>query len=156
PGIIVATAVFILVDFDKPNYALLDRFDYIGLLGMALFLGSLEYVLEEGPRYDWFDDQTIATFGVLSVVGAVIFFLRAAYASEPTVQLRAFKIRNFAFGSAFSFTMGIGLYGLTYVYPVYLGQIRGYDSLMIGQTMFVTGAAMFLTAPITGRLAGVV
>ncbi|MBS0234570.1 MAG: DHA2 family efflux MFS transporter permease subunit [Proteobacteria bacterium] len=156
PGILVATAVFFLVDFDKPNYALLDRFDYVGLLSMALFLGSLEYVLEEGPRYDWLDDQTIATFTVLTVVGAIVFFWRAFTAADPIVELRAFKNRNFAFGSVFSFTLGIGLYGLTYVYPVYLGQVRGYDSLMIGQTMFVTGVAMFLTAPISGRLAGTV
>ncbi len=155
PGILVAAAVFFLVDFDKPNYALLDRFDYVGLLSMALFLGSLEYVLEEGPRYDWLDDRTIATFAVLTVVGAIVFFWRALTARDPIVELRAFKDRNFAFGSAFSFTMGIGLYGLTYVYPVYLGQVRGYDSLMIGQTMFVTGVAMFLTAPISGRLAGI-
>ena len=36
--------------------------------------------------------------------------------------------------------MGIGLYGLTYLYPVYLGRVRGYSSLQIGETMFVTGA----------------
>jgi DHA2 family multidrug resistance protein len=48
--------------------------------------------------------------------------------------------------------LGIGLYGLTYLYPVYLGGIRGYDSLMIGKTMFVSGAAMFLSAPLVGRL----
>ena len=48
--------------------------------------------------------------------------------------------------------LGVGLYGLTYLYPVYLGRIRGYDALMIGETMFVTGLAMFLTAPIAGRL----
>ncbi|WP_045836672.1 DHA2 family efflux MFS transporter permease subunit [Hyphomicrobium sp. 99] len=155
PGILVAIAVYFLVDFDKPNFALFDRFDYVGLIAMAMFLGSLEYVLEEGPRYDWFDDQTIAMFGVLTVVGAIIFFWRAATARDPIVELRAFKNRNFAFGSAFSFTMGIGLYGLTYVYPVYLAQIRGYSSLMIGETMFVTGVAMFLTAPISGRLSSI-
>ena len=73
-------------------------------------------------------------------------------AKEPIVELRAFKNRNFAFGSAFSFTMGIGLYGLTYIYPIYLAQVRGYNAMMIGETMFVTGIAMFLTAPISGRL----
>lgn len=155
PGILVAIAVYFLVDFDKPNLALFDRFDYVGLIAMAMFLGSLEYVLEEGPRYDWFDDQTIAIFGVLAVVGAIVFFWRAATAKDPIVELRAFKNRNFAFGSAFSFTMGIGLYGLTYVYPVYLAQVRGYSSLMIGETMFVTGVAMFLTAPISGRLSSI-
>ncbi|HET6389818.1 DHA2 family efflux MFS transporter permease subunit [Hyphomicrobium sp.] len=155
PGICVAVAVYFLVDFDKPDYSLFNRFDYVGLFSMALFLGSLEYVLEEGPRYDWLDDQTIATFAVLTVVGAIVFFWRVLTARYPIVELRAFKDRNFAFGSAFSFTMGIGLYGLTYVYPVYLAQVRGYDALMIGETMFVTGVAMFLTAPLSGRLSSV-
>lgn len=152
PGILVTIAVFLLVDFDKPNWSLLDRFDYLGLAAMAVFLGSLEYVLEEGPRYDWLNDDTIALFAVLTAVGALVFFWRAFTAAQPIVELRAFKDRNFAFGSAFSFVMGIGLYGLTYLYPVYLAQVRGYDSLQIGETMFVTGVAMFLTAPIAGRM----
>jgi DHA2 family multidrug resistance protein len=54
----------------------------------------------------------------------------------------------------FNFTLGTALYGLTYLYPVYLAQIRGYNALMIGETMFVTGIAMFLTAPLVGRLIG--
>ena len=48
--------------------------------------------------------------------------------------------------------LGIGLYGLTYLFPVYLAQVRGYDALMIGETMFVSGLVMFLTAPIGGQL----
>lgn len=48
--------------------------------------------------------------------------------------------------------MGIGLYGLTYLYPLYLGRVRGYDALMIGETMFVSGLAMFFTAPIAGKV----
>ena len=156
PGILVTIAVVTLVDFDKPNRSLLRQFDYVGLAAMALFLGSLEYVLEEGPRYDWFDDGTITFFAVLTAIGAAIFFWRALTAAQPIVELRAFKDRNFAFGSSFSFVMGIGLYGLTYLYPVYLSQVRGYDALMIGETMFITGVAMFITAPISGRLSQVV
>jgi len=155
PGIIVATAVFLLVDFDKPDRSLFRRFDFPGLAAMAVFLGSMEYVLEEGPRYDWLDDSTIATFAALCVLGGLVFFWRAFTAPQPIVELRAFRDRNFAFGSAFSFIMGIGLYGLTYLYPVYLSEVRGYDALMIGETMFVTGVAMFLTAPIAGRLSQV-
>ena len=66
PGILVTIAVVTLVDFDKPDRSLLRQFDYVGLAAMALFLGSLEYVLEEGPRYDWFDDGTITFFAVLT------------------------------------------------------------------------------------------
>ncbi len=153
PGVIVTIAVLALVDFDQPDTRLFRSLDWVGLLSMAGFLGALEYVLEEGPRYDWLDDSTISLLAFLSAAAAVAFFARVLTARTPIVDLRAFADRNFALGSLFSFVLGVGLYGLTYLYPVYLAQIRGYDALMIGDTMFVSGLAMFLTAPVAGQLA---
>ncbi len=151
PGIAVTIAALVLIDFDKPDYSLLDNFDFVGLLSMAGFLGALEYVLEEGPRNDWFGDDTVFFLAWISGISALIFFARVLTARQPIVDLSAFANRNFALGSLFSFVLGIGLYGLTYLYPVYLAQIRGYNALMIGETMFVSGLAMFATAPIAGR-----
>jgi DHA2 family multidrug resistance protein len=153
PGIAVTIATLILVDFDKPDYSLLDHFDWTGLISMAGFLGALEYVLEEGPRKDWFDDGSIVLLAIVSALSAVAFFARVLTAKEPIVDLRAFLNRNFAIGSLFSFVLGIGLYGLTFLYPLYLAQVRGYNAQMIGETMFVSGIAMFATAPIAGQLA---
>jgi DHA2 family multidrug resistance protein len=153
PGVAVTIAALALINFDKPDYALLDDFDWWGLIAMAGFLGALEYVLEEGPRNDWLQDETIAYAAIGSALSAVAFFYRALTARAPIVDLRAFSNPNFALGSMFSFVLGIGLYGLTYLYPVYLAQVRGYNSLMIGETMFVSGLAMFFSAPIVGRLA---
>jgi DHA2 family multidrug resistance protein len=152
PGIAVTVASLVLIDFDQPDYALLRRFDWSGLIFMAGFLGSLEYVLEEGPRNDWFNDDTILMFAWVCGISAVLFFARVLTAAVPIVDLRSYADRNFSLGSLFSFILGIGLYGLTLLYPMYLAQIRGYDALMIGETMFVSGLAMFLTAPIAGRL----
>ncbi len=152
PGIVVTFAALALIDFDRPNFALFDKFDWWGLIFMAAFLGTLEYVLEEGPRNDWFDDHTVALCAVVSVVSAVAFFARVLTARVPIVDLKAFTDRNFALGSMFSFVLGIGLYGLTYIFPLYLGQIRGYNALMVGETMFVSGVAMFVCAPIVGQL----
>jgi MFS transporter, DHA2 family, multidrug resistance protein len=154
PGIAVTAAALILIDFDEPDWSLFRNFDVVGLLSMAGFLGALEYVLEEGPRNDWFGDDTVLLLAWVSGISAVVFFARVLTAKAPIVDVRAFADRNFGLGSTFSFVMGIGLYGLTYLYPVYLGQIRGYNALMIGETMFVSGVAMFLTAPIAGRLIG--
>lgn len=152
PGIIVTVLTWNLIDFDKPEFSLMKRFDWWGLISMAVFLGSLEYVLEEGNNKDWFSDGHIVLGSVAVVIGGVVFFWRAFKVPFPVVDLRAFSNRNFAFGSIFSFVMGIGLYGLTYLYPLYLARIRGYDSLMIGETMFVSGLAMFCTAPIAGMM----
>ena len=152
PGIIVTIITWNFIDFDKPEWSLMKKFDWWGLLSMGVFLGALEYVLEEGNTNDWFNDTNIVIAAVASVVAAVVFFYRAFTVEFPVVDLRSFSNKNFALGSLFSFVMGIGLYGLTYIYPVYLGRIRGYDSLMIGETMFVSGLAMFFTAPLAGFL----
>ncbi len=151
-GILVSVAAWNLIDFDKPDWSLFSHFDWFGLAAMAAFLGSLEYVLEEGPRNDWLDDRTVFALAGVTLIGGLGFFYRCFTAREPIVDLTAFANRNFVLGSLFSFVMGVGLYGLTYIYPVYLSSIRGYDSLMIGETMFVSGLAMFFTAPIAGIL----
>jgi DHA2 family multidrug resistance protein len=152
PGIAVTLGALALIDFDEPNYGLLTQLDYLGLAAMAGFLGSLEYILEEGPRNDWFEDEWIVSFTIVMLVSAAVFFYRVFTVREPIVDLRAFKDRNFALGCSFQFFTGIGLYGLTYLFPIYLAQVRGYNSLMIGNTLFVTGVAQFLFSPILGQL----
>ena len=67
PGIAVTIAAWTLIDFDKPDLKLLDRFDWWGLAFMAPFLGTLEYVLEEGPNNDWLQDRTIFICSVVMV-----------------------------------------------------------------------------------------
>src|SRR5437899_196579 len=152
PGVIITVGVLALVDFDQPNLALLDRFDWWGLIFMAGFLGALEYVLEEGPQYEWLQDTSVAICAAVCSVSAIAFFWRVLTADEPIVDVRAFTNRNFGIGCMLQFCIGIGLYGLTYVYPRYLAEVRGYSAMMIGETMFVSGITMFLMAPIVGRL----
>ncbi|MGO9356308.1 MAG: DHA2 family efflux MFS transporter permease subunit [Xanthobacteraceae bacterium] len=152
PGIAITLGVLALVDFDEPHLELLDQFDWVGLASMGGFLGALEYVLEEGPQYEWLQDTSVAACATICVLSAIVFFYRVLTAEQPIVDIRAFKNRNFAFGSSFSFCIGIGLYGLTYIYPRYLAEVRGYSAMMIGETMFVSGAVMFMSAPLVGRL----
>lgn len=152
PGIGITIGVLLLVDFDQPNFKLLEHFDWWGLIFMAGFLGSLEYVLEEGPQYQWLEDTSVAICAAVCLVSAIAFFCRVLTAHEPIVDIRTFGDRNFGIGCLLSFCIGIGLYGLTYVYPRYLAEVRGYNALMIGETMFVSGITMFLVAPLVGRL----
>ena len=151
-GIAVTVGVLALVDFDKPNWKLFDTFDWLGLGALACFLGGMEYVLEEGPANDWFQDELVAILFVVMIVGGVVTFWRSFTRDDPVVDFSAFGNKNFAVGSIFSFVMGVGLYGMTYLYPLYLSSIRGYDSLMTGETVFVSGLAMFVSAPLAGIL----
>jgi len=154
PGIIVSVGVWLLVDFDKADKSLLKDFDYLGLLLMAVFLGCMQYAIEEGPRNDWFEDAEIRNAAAVAALFAVLFFWRNFAYRAPIVDLKAFADKNFALGCMYSFIIGIGLYGSTYLTPVFLGQVRGFNALQIGQIMFVTGVFQFMSAPIAGRLAG--
>ncbi|UYF98604.1 DHA2 family efflux MFS transporter permease subunit [Halomonas sp. GD1P12] len=151
PGILVCWAAWNFLDIDKPNHALARRLDVIGLALIALFLGSLEFVLEEGPGEDWFASHEIVLFSLLCLVTGVWFFTRTLRSAHPIVDLRAFANRNFAIGAGMGFIIGIALYGLVYIMPLFFGYVRGYSSLQIGQVMFVTGVTMFFCAPLVGK-----
>ena len=152
PGIAVVVAVLFLIDIDRPNLALFKGFDWLGLAAMAVFLGGLEYVLEEGPRWDWFADRGIAATAWISGASALLFFWRVLSYRHPIVDLRTFADRNFSFGCIFAFLLGAGLFGAVYIHPLFLARVRGYNSLQIGEIMFVTGAFQFASGPLAALL----
>ena len=82
----------------------------------------------------------------------MVFFWRAFTRANPVVDLTVFKDRNFAVGSIVAMVVGFGLFGSIYLTPLFLGTVRGYNSLQIGQIMSVGGIAMFIGGPIAGAL----
>ncbi len=152
PGAAIATAVWFLIDVDKPDRSLLRYFDLSGLALMAVFLGCLTYALEEGPRWDWFADTTIAIVVAVSAATGALFFWRVLTYRQPIVELRAFKNRNFALGTFYTFVVGTGLFGVTYILPLFLAQVRGFNAWQIGTTVVVTGLAQLLISPIAAPM----
>ena len=118
PGIAVTVAALALIDFDKPDYALLDHFDWWGLIAMAGFPRRPRICAGRGPAQRLAPGRGDRLRGHrLGAFGRRVLLSRASTARAPIVDLRAFGNRNFALGSMFSFVLGIGLYGLTYLYP---------------------------------------
>jgi DHA2 family multidrug resistance protein len=153
PGIFVAVVVPILVRVDKPNLSLLKGADYPGILLMAIFLGCLEYTLEEGPRWDWFGDETIRATAWIAGLAGSAFVWRSLTTSEPVVDLRALKSRNFALGCFFSFVTGIGIFATIYLTPLFLGRVRGFSAWQIGLAVFSTGIFQVCAIPLYTFLA---
>ncbi|WP_166366456.1 DHA2 family efflux MFS transporter permease subunit [Pseudomonas akapageensis] len=153
PGLFVTFVVPMLVKVDRPNPALLKGADYIGMVLMAVFLGCLEYTLEEGPRWNWFSDSTITTTAWIAGISGGLFIWRCLEISEPIVDLRALGERNFALGCLFSFITGIGIFATIYLTPLFLGRVRGYGSLDIGLAVFSTGIFQLLAIPVYAMLA---
>ncbi|WP_254063296.1 DHA2 family efflux MFS transporter permease subunit [Rhodanobacter sp. L36] len=152
PGIAVTVMSVLFVKVDRADPAMLKRIDYVHLVAMAVFLGGLEYVLEEGPRHEWLGDPTIATAAWLSLVGFVLFLERSFRSAMPVVKLSPFRHPTFAIACVFSLVIGFGLYSATYLVPVFLGRIRDYDSLQIGTTVVVTGLAQIFSTLVAAKL----
>ena len=148
PGVFVAIVVPILVKVDKPNLSLLKGADCLGMVLMAVFLGTLEYTLEEGPRWGWFDDDTIRTTAWIAGISGIAFIARSLTFANPVIDLYALKSRNFSLGCFFSFVTGIGIFATIYLTPLFLGTVRGFSAQQIGWAVFSTGIFQICAIPV--------
>jgi len=153
PGLLVTVLVPSLVRIDKPDLKLLRGADYLGIILMAVCLGCLDYVLEEGARWDWFGDDTIKTCAWISGLAGVAFIIRSLTHSRPIVDLRAFTNRNFALGCWFSFVTGVGIFGLIYLTPLFLGRVRGFIAWQIGGAILSAGLFQLAAIPLYALVA---
>ncbi len=152
PGVLVTVLAVLFIRVDRPNLSMLRRIDWSHLAAMAVFLAGLEYILEEGPRRDWFGDPLIQTAGWVALVAFALFLERSFFSAMPVVKLSPFRKPTFAIACLFNLVIGFGIYSSTYLIPVFLGRVRGYDSLQIGTTVFVVGVFQILSTIIAARL----
>lgn len=148
PGVCVAAAVSGLLNEEGKRSEVPKSFDFPGILLVALFLGPLEYVLGEGSDKDWFDSGAVVFFSVVAAVSFLLLLWRELNCSDPVIDLRAFRDRNFATGCLFNFVMGVGMFGSGYLMTIFLSAIKGYNSQQIGHVMSVPGIAMLLSLPL--------
>ncbi|MBE9606222.1 DHA2 family efflux MFS transporter permease subunit [Acetobacteraceae bacterium H6797] len=152
PGILVTLLSIQIIRIDRANPSMFGHIDWSHFVSMAVFLGSLEYVLEEGPKKDWFGDPQIAIAGWFALVAFALFLERSFYSPNPLVKLTPFRRPTFAFACGFNLVVGVGIYSAIYLVPVYLGRVRGYDSLQIGTTVFVVGVTQLMSVVIAAWL----
>lgn len=151
-GMLVIFLVGRYANFDKGDPSLSKGIDWWGLGLMTVFLLSLQYVLEEGNSEGWLDDPVILWLAVTAVLTGVTFIWRQLVYWQPIVSLAPFRDRNFSIGIVMTFVTGMSLFGGTFLMPIFLGQVRGFSSAEVGNTMLVSGLTMFLSAPIAGRV----
>ena len=155
PGLLVCLATWLFVRVDEPDLSLLDKIDFLGILYIVIFLGSTQFVLEEGVREQWFESREIVLFTAVAITSGLLMLHRELTIAHPIVDLWAFRNGNFMVGCLFSFVIGVGLYTLLYLMPVYLASVKGLNSLQIGQYIMVTGIFQLLSAFVAGPLAKV-
>lgn len=152
PGIIVCVVVWRYLDIDKPDWALLQKIDFVGITLIAVFLGSMQFVLEEGASKQWFEDHLIVALTIVAVGSGIAMLIWELKTPHPIIDLYAFRHVNFAIGCGYSFVLGVGLYTIIYLTPIYLSSVKGLNSLQIGYYLMVVGLFQLLSAFIAGPL----
>ena len=123
------------------------KIDYLGILFLALGIGGLQIVLEEGERKDWFTSQFVVAATVVSAVSLVLFVVRELTIKNPVVDLRILKNRNVAIGSVLRFAFGVSIYASVFLYPIFVQEFLGWNATR-------TGFIMLPSSLITGLLMG--
>ncbi len=152
PSAIMIVALLFTLEKEKMQLGLLKEGDWTGIVTMAIGLSSLQTLLEEGNKDDWFGSQFIVNLAVTAVVFLTAFVWIELVVKKPLVDLRLLKNRNFGIGTIANMLVGFALFGTVYVLPQYLGQVQGYNAEQIGNVLAWTGLPQLLIIPFVPRL----
>jgi DHA2 family multidrug resistance protein len=152
PGAIMFAMLWFSLDREPLKLSLLGQGDWLGILTIALGLGSLETVLEEGEKDDWFGSAFIVRLAIIAAVSLVAFMVTQLRRKAPLLHLRLLARRNFGLGSLANFFFGFSMYGWLYVVPVYLARLQGYNAEQIGGVLIWIGLPQLVIIPLIPRL----
>ena len=163
---LVAAALCALYLEDPPHQARRAmKVDYVGLVLLIVGVGALQTVFERGHRLDWFESHLITTLTLTAALAIALFVWRELTTPEPMVDLHVLRHRSLAIGCVLGVAMGMGLFGVIFLFPVYSQTLLGWTawqtgmavlpgSLMTAVSMFVAGRIIWRTGPAPLYLAG--
>jgi DHA2 family multidrug resistance protein len=128
--------------------------DWLAISLLAVGLGSLQTVLEEGQSEDWFESRFIITFTIMAVAGLVFFVWRELVVDDPVVDLRVLRYRSLWSGSLLSITVGMALYGTLFAVPIFAQTVLQYTSQQVGWLLFPSALASAFMMPVAAKLLG--
>jgi MFS transporter, DHA2 family, multidrug resistance protein len=128
-----------------------NRIDVAGIILLALTVGSLQWMLERGERYDWFESRFVTTLGVVAFVSGIGLIWRELTAEEPIIDFSVLKSRQLATGVMFAAVLGLALYGGVFVLPIFLQSLHGFTAWQTGKVILPGALASAFTMAIVGR-----
>ncbi|AKU91338.1 DHA2 family efflux MFS transporter permease subunit [Vulgatibacter incomptus] len=151
-GILAALMCLIYLPKDEPSERARGGIDWLAISFLAIGLGSLQTMLEEGQSDEWFDSPFIVALAIGAVLGLALFAIRVLRSDRPIVDLRVLRHRSLWAGSILSIVVGMALYGALFALPLFAQMIMGYDSQQTGLLMLPGALASAAAMPFVARL----
>jgi DHA2 family multidrug resistance protein len=130
------------------------KVDYVGLGLIAVGIGALQVMLDKGEREDWFASPFITAFGITAAVCLITAVVWEYHHPHPILDIRLFKVRNFAVSCLMMFMLGVSLFGATVLIPQFLQILMGYTAQQAGMALSPGGLVIIATMPFIGRMMG--
>ena len=148
---VVMAWIFLLKDKDKGTQQN-QTVDWWGIALLAIAVGSLQTVLEEGEKEDWFNSGLIAILAVAGIIGLGLFIWHELSTKNPAVELRVLRHRSLAAGSLYSGILGMGLYGALFAVPIFAQSILHFTATQTGLLLAPGALASAIVMVLLGKL----
>ncbi len=152
PTIVMVATLYFTLERQPMQLGLLAEGDWFGIATMAIGLASLQAVLEEGNKDDWFGSPFIVKLAMIAAVSLSLFVANELLVEKPLVRLRLLTRRSFGFGTISAVFLGFALFGTVYLLPAYLGEVQRYNAEQIGTVLAWTGLPQLVLIPFVPKL----
>ena len=148
-GIALIALLLLALPHQKARLDLIGEADWLGIFGLALGLGGLTVVLEEGEREQWFSSPLIQWLTAVMALGFVLLLLGQWLAKKPVIKLSLLLDRQFGAVTLMAMVLGMVIYGTSYTIPQFLAAIADYNALQAGEIVLLSGIPSLMMMPIT-------
>jgi DHA2 family multidrug resistance protein len=149
-GLAAAAMVWTYVT-DSEHQERADKVDWLGIGLLTVAVGSLQWMLERGERYDWFDSDFVTTLAVVSVTSILWLVWHELHTDEPIIDFHLLKNRQLSTGVLMGAVLGFALFGSVFVLPIFLQSLHGLTANQTGLVILPGAIASAITMAIMGR-----
>jgi DHA2 family multidrug resistance protein len=133
-----------------------SKFNWTSLALMIAGFWALQFVLQEGPRREWFADPQIVLASIVAVVALSVFVRTQITTRVPLVDLKPLAIPSYAIGITLSLITGVGFAGVALIVPLYMQDVLRYAPDFAGYIMVPTAVGSIIGTELSGRISKVV
>jgi DHA2 family multidrug resistance protein len=148
---IIAAILTVTYVHDAAHQERADKIDYMGIVLLTLCVGSLQWMLERGERYDWWDSRFVTMLGFTALFSGIALIWHELTTDEPVINLRILKSRQLTAGVSMGLLLGFALYGSVFILPVFLQQLLQMTAWQTGLIILPGAIASALTMAVVGR-----
>lgn len=137
---------------NNPNRIKVNHPDIIGIIALALWLLSMQIILDKGQQYGWFDARWICWLAGFSAVMFMVFVVWELEHKNPIANLRVFKNLNFLVGTVLASFVNMAAYSTLCALPMFLQNLMGYTAQLGGASMIARSIACFAAIIVVSKI----